>query len=62
MIFYFFELFFGILKEFLKITNNKNIGAASKIGAGGDEKHVIFVTWPNCLQTEKYIPLFKKKH
>ena len=28
------------------ITNNKRIGAAAKIEAGGDEQHVIYFTWP----------------
>ena len=30
-----------------KITNNKKIGAAPKIGEGGDDQHVYFFTWPN---------------
>ena len=30
----------------IKITNNKKIGEAPKIGEGGDDQHVIYFTWP----------------
>ena len=35
--------------HFKKITNNKKIGAAPKIGADGDDQHVYFFTWPNAI-------------
>ena len=39
--------FIQTFREFSKIINNKKIGAAPKIGEGGDVKHVFFFIWPN---------------
>jgi len=52
-IFNFFKPFCFIFEDFLKITNNKNFGAASKIGEGGDEKHKYFFTLPKLIWGKK---------
>ena len=49
-----------ILNDFFNgkyLVNIKNIDAAPKSDAGGDEKHVIYFTWPNQLDGNLQIKL-----
>ena len=51
----FLVIFLVYFLVFLKITNNKKIGAAFKIDAGGDDQLVIFFTWPNNYDASIYL-------